>query len=253
MLETGVLVLFLAPGLAAYAAIFGLFSSGGTIAPEPPPANSIKAVLVIGGVALVAHATTSLLFVVNHMLCQKAGSCFFHPPTTWLDPYRAAFAAAGGGGMGGKALTISLVGIFLQSGTVYLAVRSSIKWLARRDRLPSWIYGWVTEIANALDNEDIALIAFVLSNIECNGKFVVYGGIVHRVILKQDGSIALITLIDCDRYLIDLASEIEAGSLTPSLSHFEFMQIESDAIRNVTFEPINLPDEAAFDAQSVEK
>ena len=65
MLETGVLLLFLVPGVAAYAAIYGLFHTGKTIAPEPPSANSIEALVIVVGASIVIHALTSLVFTVN--------------------------------------------------------------------------------------------------------------------------------------------------------------------------------------------
>ncbi|MFV0625015.1 hypothetical protein ACBY01_13535 [Sphingomonas sp. ac-8] len=237
MLETGILLLFLAPGLAAYAAIYGLFHDGKAIAPEPPSANTVEAVIVIAGAALLVHAATAALFSLNGLVCAHA-TCMVRVPAPWLDPYHSALDVVGGKGIGGNAVTVALLGVAGQSLLTYLAIRGWLRSRARRDRLPAWIYGWATSLADALDNSDTAVIAYVMTTVEHDGKTLAYGGLVHDISLKPDGCITRITLTDCERYLIDLDASLADASLSPALSRFSFMAIDAQTIRNIAFETI---------------
>lgn len=236
MLETGILLLFLAPGLAAYAAIYGLFHNGKAIAPEPPSANTIEAVVVIAGVALLVHAATAALFSLNDLACSAA--CPIQVPTPWLDPYHSAFDVVGGKGIGGDAVTVALLGVAGQSLLTYAAIRRWLRRQAERDQLPAWIYGWATSLANALDNSGTAVIAYVMTTTEHGDKVLAYGGLVHDISLKPDGCITRITLTDCERYLVDLGASFDDPSLSPTLSRFSFMAIDAQTIRNIAFETI---------------
>ena len=239
MLETGILLLFLAPGLAAYAALYGLFHNGKAIAPEPPSANTIEAVVVIAGMSLLVHAGTAALFSANDLVCARfAGACPFRVPAPWLDPYRSALDVVGGKGIGGHAVTVALGGVAVQSGLTYAAIRLWLRRKARQDQLPPWIYGWATSLANALDNSGTAVIAYVMTTTEHGDKVLAYGGLVHDISLKPDGCITRITLTDCERYLVDLGASFDDPSLSPTLSRFSFMAIDAQTIRNIAFETI---------------
>jgi hypothetical protein len=236
MLETGILLLFLAPGLAAYAALYGLFHNGKAIAPEPPSANTIEAVVVIAGVALLVHAATAALFSLNDLACMVV--CPVPVPATWLDPYHSALDVVGGKGIGGNAVTLALIGVTAQSLLTYAAIRRWLRRQAEKDQLPAWIYGWATSLANALDNSGTAVIAYVMTTTEHGDKVLAYGGLVHDISLKPDGCITRITLTDCERYLVDLDASFDDPSLSPTLSRFSFMAIDAQTIRNIAFETI---------------
>ena len=245
MLETGVLLLFLVPGVAAYAAIYGLFHTGKTIAPEPPSANSIEAVVIIVGASIVVHAITSLLFTINLGVCSFG--CPVRLPGTWLDPYGGAMRALAGGGIGGTALSLSLLGVVVQGAIIYGAVRGWLGRLARRDSLPNWIYGWAKPLADSLDNDDTLVVAYVLTTIDIAGKVVAYCGMLNDLAMKADGSVSRITLRECERYLVDLNGDAEHASLSVALSTFSFMVIETANIRNIAFETLIVDQEMASD------
>lgn len=236
MLESGIIVLFLVPGLMAYCALYGLFHNGKAIAPEPPSANSVEAVTVILLASITVHAVTAGLFTANNLVC--TGSCPFDAPATWLDPYRPATSAIANGTANGSALTFLLMAVIVQGLVAYVGLRSWLVWLARRNRLPAWIYGWARELANSLDDDDSAILAYVLTNTDQGDRTVAYGGLLYDLALKPDGCVSRITLVSCDRYLVDLSAPLENDSLSAPLSQFAFMVIDSANIRNIAFEAL---------------
>ena len=238
MLATGILLLFLAPGVAAYAAFYGLFHDGKAITPEPPAANTIEAVTIIAGAALIAHVTCGAIFSLNDLLCDDR--CPIKAKAAWLDPYHSAIVAMGGQGISGAGVTLVLLGVTLQSIASYAGVRFWLDRRARQDRLPAWIYGWATSLANALDNDDSAVIAYVLTKTVCGDRTLAYGGLVHNLSMKPDGTITRIALTECERYLVDLQSTFDTASLLDALSRFSFMTIDADNVQNVAFEVIDL-------------
>ena len=157
-----------------------------------------------------------------------------------MDPYRSAVAAVAGNVIGGTGIALALCGTAVQGLIAYVSVRWWLNLLARRDHLPAWIYGWATDFANALDNDDTVVIAYVLTTLDRGDKTLAYGGLVHDLAIRPDGSIAWIGLFDCERCLVDLGTRIEDASLSDALSRFTFMTIAGN-IRNVAFETIALP------------
>jgi hypothetical protein len=243
MLSAGVLLLFLVPGLCAYAALYGLFHSGKAIAPTPPSANTVEAVIIIVGASLLVHAATAICFAADAWVCRHG--CLVEVPRAWLNPYGSAVHAIEGGAIGGAGITLALAGTAAQGLGSYGLVRSILAMLARRDRLPAWIYGWAVPLANAVDNRGGAVFAYVLTSAEMQGKAVGYGGLVYDLALKPDGCVSRITLHNCERYLVDLASPSSEPSLSGALSRMAFMIIEASNIRNIAFEAIRLDVEAA--------
>lgn len=241
MLGPGLLLFFLIPGLLAYCAIYGLFHSGKSIAPEPPSVNSIEAVTVILLCSAIVHAVTGLLIEVNDWVC-AGGGCPITLRPTYLDPYARAFAAVEDKSVSGHALGGLLFFALVQGGIAYALVRTWLGWLARRDRLPSWIYGWATNIANAADNGDTLIVAYVLTTHDHGGQAIVYGGVLYDMALKPDGCISRITLWDCERYRANLDGGVDERTLPAPSSRFHFMMIEAAHIRNVAFEIVDLSD-----------
>ena len=75
-IKLGTTLLFLIPGLFAYCALFGIFASKSqlTVAPAPPPANSIKTIAIILVASIVVHGLTAILIAANGWIC-ASGSC----------------------------------------------------------------------------------------------------------------------------------------------------------------------------------
>lgn len=244
MLESGIVVLFLVPGLIAYCAIYGVFHSGKAIAPTPPTANSIEAVTVILLASVAAHGVTALLLVANDALC-GALRCPI-PLPGGADVFATIGNALGPRGLSAGAVAAGLAVIGAQSVAVFVAVRGWLRFLARKDALPPWIYGWSTEIANSLDNPDRAIIAYVMTTTDvatgAGSGTVVYVGMLLDMALRTDGAVTRITLWDGERYLVDLAAREEA--LPTPLARFPMMIIDAANIRNIAFEVLLLADPA---------
>jgi hypothetical protein len=238
VLESGLLLLFIAPGLAAYSALYGLFHSGKSIAPEPPAANAVETIAVIASAALLSHFLTAAAFGLNMAWCISELPCPLHVPVSWFDPYRSVFTAMAGKGMGTSGTAMALGGVLIQSGIVYGSCRVWLNRRAKKDNLPAWIYGWATELANSLDNSNTAVIAYVLTTMDLDGKTVAYGGLLNDIKLDSNGSVTRVTLVSCERYLVDLKTTLDDASLSPPLSQFTFMSVEGSHIRNLTFETI---------------
>lgn len=179
------------------------------------------------------------LLQLNEMIC-AGGSCPFNAPPGLLDPYSRAFAAINDGKVNGDAVG-GLIAIALGQGAIaYGAVRLWLRHRAKNDCLPAWIYGWATDIANAADNDDDLIIAYVLTNHETEGKTIVYAGVLYDMALKSDGCLLRVTLWDCGRYLANLSGSLNDKTLPEPSSRFPFMMIEANQIRNVAFEIVDL-------------
>lgn len=242
MIESGLLLFFLIPGLLTYCAFYGTFHSGKSIVPEPPAPGSIEIVTLVLLSSAVVHVTSASLIHLNHIAIEHIGS-LVALPAGLLDPYAAAFGAIEAEQVNGDALG-GLVGIALLQGLIaYKLVRFYLRHLARIDRLPAWIYGWATDIANAADNEDELIVAYVLTTHDHDGKSIVYAGALYDMALKPDGCISRMTLWDCERYLANLASGLDEKTLPVPSSRFPFMVIDASQIRNVAFEVVDF-DEA---------
>lgn len=249
MIGIGLLLFFLVPGLLAYAALYGLFHSGKTVAPEPPGVNTIEASLVILLCSAVVHALTTSLIAGNAALC-AAVPCPMTVPAAWLDPYARAFAAVESKGITARALGGLLALTLAQGGLAYAGVRAWLRRRARADRLPAWLYGWAAGIADKADNPDALVLAHVLTTHEHGGRSVIYQGQLYDMALRPDGAIVRLTLLDCDRGLADLESAADAPTMLGPLSRLPFLTIEAAQIRNVVFRFVPV-DEAGPDPAAV--
>ena len=243
MIGVGLLLFFLVPGLLAYAALYGLFHSQRTIAPEPPGVNTIEASVVILLCSALAHALTISLFVGNAVLCD-AVACPLSVPAAWLDPYARAFTAVESKGITARALGGLLMLALIQGGLAYAGVRAWLRRRAAADRLPVWLYGWATEIANAADNPGSLVLAHVLTTQDHGGKPVMYHGQLYDMTLKPDGAIVRLALLDCERGLADLGGSMDVATIAEPLSRFPFLVIDAAHIRNVVFKVVEV-DEAS--------
>jgi hypothetical protein len=229
--ESGLILFLLVPGLLVYCALYGIFHSGRTIAPEPPAANSIEAVTVILIASLAVHGITAVAISMNEAMCCLIETSFSPP-----DLYDTATRALANDDIRSETLTTLLIAALVQGVVAYAAARFWLIRLARKNRLPPWIYGWATNIANSADDDDTLIIAYVLTTAEHGGQAVVYGGALLDIALKPDGCVSRITLWDAERYLVDLDSD----TASRPLSRFPLMIIDAENIRNIAFDTITL-------------
>ena len=202
--------------------------------------NSVEAVTVILLCSVVVHATAGTLIFLNSLVCEGR-ACPIVVPAALLDPYSTAFQSLKAAQAPGRTLGM-ILGVSLAQGIVaYALVRTWLDVLAKRDRLPAWIYGWATDIANAVDNPDTLVVAYVSTTQDVGTQVVLYGGLLYDMALKADGSILRLTLWDCERYLADFATPAGAPTTATPNSAFPFMMIEASQIRNVVFRIVTVP------------
>ena len=146
MIEAGIAILFLIPGIAVYCALYGLFSGQAKNIPEPPAAGSIQAVAIVVFACIAIHLATAGLIWVLELPC-RAGMCLLVPEQS--DLYRAAFADMGKDASTGSHDIVRLLSVLAaQCLAGYWLTRW---WLGRaiaRNRLPLWIYGWTRGVLN---------------------------------------------------------------------------------------------------------
>ncbi|MEZ5656045.1 MAG: hypothetical protein R3E04_09200 [Sphingobium sp.] len=266
MLESGVILLFLAPGIAAYAALYGLFHSTGSIAQESPAANSIETITVILTGALLIHLATASFIAIGHFICDQQIICCFAVSAPWHDLYGMAISsiskssnlAAGAGGLSlpsrvsSEKVAFLLGAVTAQSVLSYAMIRGWFAYRGRHGVLPRWLYGWAASIPNIFDEDRGLLIAYVLTNHDVEDgaakkHCIAYAGMVNTMKLDANGNISTLTLLDCDRYLVDLTTE---GAQNPAgtanapykaLFNSPFMLFDGTQIRNVALAVVPLP------------
>lgn len=245
---TGVL-LFLVPGLSAYCAIFQVFGAvqhgfteRGRMLPAPPSANSIKTVTLILLWSLAAHGITSVAIAGAHWLYQF-WPLITLPPWVNDDPYASATQT---GHTTARALAQLLVGAISQGLISIFIVQWWLKRRVRTNTLPRWLYGWSAELANLVDDDDKIVTLWILTTTDIDGKALVYTGGLTDLTIKSDGSIGSVSLEECDRYVVSLATPFFTSDLEP-LSVFSNLTIEGTHIRNITTEVFTYDDLSEFD------
>jgi hypothetical protein len=226
-------LLFLVPGLCTYGSLYGLIGfRSPSITPAPPPANSIKAIIIVLLSSVGVHAVTAFVIIVIRESALKIG--------LEADVYRVVATIASKHGVTLWQTFHLAGGALVQGLTTALFVR---QWLARQARLntlPEWLFGWTTDFANFSDDHDKTLIALVLTDMDIEGATLAYGGIVRDLGVGSKGEISRLILDDCQRYFIRL-DQPRATENAKSLSSFDHFYVDATHIRNVTFEIVQYP------------
>lgn len=237
-IKLGTALLFLIPGLLAYCALFGIFATRSqlSVAPIPAAPNSIKTLAIILIASVVTHGATALINAAGLWLCAR-GICVARLPYGYHDIYGTISRLSRNGPADAFEVSFLVAGAVAQGLAAYLAIRLWLARCAAKDNLPDWLYGWSTDIANKVDDEDRLLIAYVLSTKDIGDRSVVYVGAVRDLALQADGSVARIVLRECERYVVGVDTSWSELDLPP-LSLFPLMSIDAANIRNIAFETV---------------
>lgn len=223
-------ILLLAPGFAAFAGYyFGALK--GPVRQAPAPPNSFLALAAITFGALIAHAVAALALASNAAWCAAHG-CIPVPwePNLYLELLRFRSPSSAPAQGTAAALLVSLV---IVTGLGF-AVGWVAAWLAQRSsRLRSLTYGWAAELAFS---DALVVSAFVVSDLNSDGAYLGYEGIVQDLKMGADGEIKTISLSDCDRFVLTVKPEgLERVAVSRSM--IPFVILEAANIKNIALNP----------------
>lgn len=227
-----VLALFaLAPGFAAYAAIF-LTPRVGPFRPSPPAPNSLTTVAVVTVAALVAHFLGAAALLLQAWACGRV-RCIAAPfdPNlyTLVLPNGASRAAPE---VAALALGGTLLLCLVSFGLAYFGLRL-FRGRASLDRL---LYGGYAELARTAQNPDSVVIAFVMTTVAEDGRSLGYEGIVRNLDVSSDMQIRSITLSDCRPFYLIRRSHAIERRVVDDEPPIPLLVIGAERIENVAFD-----------------
>ena len=238
-----VLALFLlGPGFATYAGLFFSLRRN-QFQSAPPQPNSIFSLAVVGMAALAWHTGWALVLTLNDGLCRRI-TCLAVPFEP--DVYVAALASGARSapvvsGAEVAALLSTCLGL---SGAAFVVggALGRVKGVVRLLRQPLYgLYaGLAEEAAEAASASPSAYVtAYVLTDMQKDGAFLGYFGILENLQIGADKQVAGVAIVDVGAFLLKLDQTVHR---TPNLrdAPIERMLISGDRIQNIAFEVIEL-------------
>ncbi len=243
-----VLALFLlSPGFSFVAGIYAVGRSSREVSPPPP--NSIMALAMVTGGALVAHALTASLFAVGAAIVTKLGWWWSLPHP---DPYVLALdlthVPVVHAGLG---VAWILVALSIMSLVTYASTRAFMgSRLARTRTIGANLYGWFWQI-----EETRGAFAYVLTNFESEDWSTGYWGIMEYVILDSERQISTLVLAEAEAFT--MAVDKETGELRRRPSSREGRKLRvyltKAEIRNIAFVPVVYDDDPDVEPVELEQ
>lgn len=241
-----VLALFLlAPGLALVAGVYA-GSQQAHFNSAPPPAGSILTLTLVTAGALVAHAAAALLYGLQRFACERIDHCLVPPvdpnPYRWLASMLSGDASDAGLGLGWF-----LVNLIALTAIVYLLSRNHIRkdLTQKQSRYRAALFGWLSDFIEKTENGKLPLIAYVLTDIEHEGRVVGYEGAVSNITLNASKEITSILLVECENFYLRLGAETSSRQPIRKATPIEHLYLQQEDIRNVAFEVLDIKMDAA--------
>lgn len=245
-----VLALFLlSPGFSLVAGVYAVGRSSREVAPPPP--NSIMALAMVTGGALVAHALTASFFAVGGAIVAGLGCWWTLPhPNPYVLAIGLGHVPASQAGLG---VAWILVALSIMCLVTYASTRSFMSSrLARTRTVGANLYGWFWQI-----EETRGAFAYVLTNFESEDWSTGYWGIMEYVTLDSERQISTIVLAEAEAFT--MAVDKKTGDLRrqPSSRPGRKLRVylTKAEIRNIAFVPVvydDDPDVEAVEVESVE-
>ncbi len=230
----GLSLFALAPGLAFYCAIYGVFGTSTRISTVPRDPKSVEALIVIVLGALSAYAA---------MLALHDSVALLIPPrflTYWFDLPRTLIALINAPKQVADVMLPLLFSMMSLCVICYVAVRRIMRFLTHRDRLPYWLFRWTKAFAGQLEDDNALVFCYALTSAEVGPKSIMYVGVVDDLALDDKFDVGRIVLIDCQRFAVDLSQKGAKSGLGKPLSDIPRLVLSGANIRNVSFERIEL-------------
>jgi hypothetical protein len=226
-----VLALFLiAPGFGVYGGVF-IPSRNSRFYISPPAPNSILTLAVVSLGALCAHAIWASVLAVQDVACTRL-PCLRLP----IDPdtYSAAMAAAEGHhGVSQGVVALFLVTCFLLTLASFAATRLIIL-SGLTERFAVTAYGWQAGLVEQTSAPGRYVTAFVVTDMQKDGAFLGYEGLLEAMNLDTDEQIKTIVLLYCNAFLLHIGKTVRRTPI-PREGAIPRLLIEGRHIQNVAF------------------
>jgi hypothetical protein len=241
------LALFLlAPGFGAY---FGLFSATrqGRYQPSPPAPNSVLTLGVVVLGAMLAHAVLAVIY--SALDYGVARDWWRQSPLPYMrGPYEILFSAA----VAHSRVRNADVAVFLccgigltgLSGAAALWVRSG----PLREAVGPLLYGWLGELVAAGIGPDTYVNAFVLTDIQVDGRYLGYEGVLENLTVSADKEITAVLLKQVETFYVRLDAEAVTRVPIPRERTIPQLYLERSQIKNIAFVPYAVVEEFSVDA-----
>jgi hypothetical protein len=229
-----VLALFLlAPGFGVYA---GLFSGAhlGVFRPGAPAPRSVLTlgVVVIG--ALVTHALWASACAFNDLWAGAGLPTLLPPVPSAYDILMEAVVARRAAGDIGIAVFLSTASLLTLGAFVATAWLVGRPWV--RPFHARFIYGWLSGLVEASENDDTFILAFVLSDIVIDNRSLGYQGGVLNLTVNENKQITGVVLKDASAFYLDLGDDAVRHVPIPRREPINQIYIDGPQIKNIAFE-----------------
>ena len=207
-------IFLLGPGFATYAGIFFSFR-GGRFQAAPPPPNSIFSLAVVGLSALVWHTGWAIILAVDEGLCRKACLAVPFDPDVYsaaLGSAQKSVAALSGAEV--AAFLSTCLGLSVAAFFVSVAL-ARVGFVTERLRQP--LYGLYAGLAEEAAGAALAplgkyVTAYVLTDLEKDGAFLCYFGVLENLQVGVDKQVAGVAIVGVDTFLLRLGRTVQRTS-----------------------------------------
>ncbi len=205
----------------------------------PPPPGSILTLTIVTLGALAAHILGALFFWLQELAC---GWIACH--VTRFDPniYAAFFdITANKGRVTGLEALEMFAALGLITAFSFFGARAIIARLAGKTGLLGLLYGWLSELAVALE-ADQAVLAYVLSDVEDSGVVVGYEGVVANMTANADREITSILLTSCETFYLHISASGVVRREGARDQDIPQLYLDRSRIKNIAFERVRFGD-----------
>lgn len=227
-----VLALFLlAPGLGAYAGLF-FGAHRGAFRPGAPAPGSVLTLGIIVLGALFAHTLWAMICVADDLWAGAGGA-------TLLRAVPSAYAVLSRGVIEHRASADGGIAVFLATSSgltaaAFLLTTGLVRWAPARPFYMRLIYGWLTGLVEAADDEHV-ITAFVVTDIQHGPLSLGYQGSVLNMSVNADKQITAIVLRRAVAFYLKMDDAALARVTIPRDTPIAQIYLDRHQIKNIAF------------------
>ena len=225
-------LLLLAPGLAAYAALFVAVKDP-QFRPAPPPPGSILTLVILIIAALASHALGALVAALNDWFCahHRCIAVGFNP-----NAYVTALGMESKAGAPGSAdIAAALLYELALSAFAYIGVRITMHQRWASTQVHGLLYGWLGELVAQSAQDNMLVTAFVLTKFKDEDRCVGYEGITENITLDDTKTITSITITDCTAFIMKIEDKSISRTSVNRETPIPRLYISGEQIENIAF------------------